>query len=554
MCNFATDATSHAAYPLKVIPHVPATLISSSHSAFLTEISSEKEPVYYYQACQSKEWVDAMNAELKALEDNQTWELMALPPGKKAIGCKWVYKIKRNPDGSIERYKARLVAKGFNQVEGVDYFDSFSPVAKLVTVRMLITIATMHGWELHQLDVNNAFLHGYLNDEVYMKVPQGYQGSTDGQVCKLKCSLYGLKQASREWNNELRFTLYNFGLTQSQYDHCLFTMNVDDGFLAMIVYVDDVLITGSSSVLIQKLKHFLDDKFTIKDLHLAKFFLGVEITRDPKGTSLCQRKYILDILADVGMQGCKPAPTPLPHGVSLFAEDGVLLDTPDQFRRLIGRLLYLSMTRPDVTYAVQQLSQFVQAPRSSHWEAAMHVLRYLKGTPSLGLYYPASNSSVLSAFSDADWAACKDTRRSITGYCVFLGCSLIAWKSKKQTTVSRSSAEAEYRALASTACELRWVKNIISDFQVTVPLPIDLHCDNRAAIHITANPVFHERTKHLEIDCHIVCDLYKAGFLLPLFVRSKSNLADFFMKTLTGSSFTMFISKLGMADAYHAPP
>lgn len=509
--------------------------------------------MHYNQASQSKEWVDAMNLELQALEDNHTWDLVVLPHDKRAIGCKWVYKIKRNPDGTVERYKARLVAKGFSQIEGVDYFDSFSPVAKLVTVRVLISIATMQGWELHQLDVNNAFLHGYLNDEVLMEVPQGYHKADVGQVCKLRRSLYGLKQASREWNAELCSTLLDFGLMQSKFDHCLFTMSVADGFLAMVVYVDDVLITGSSPILIQKLKDFLDRKFTIKDLHLAKFFLGMEITRTSKGTFLCQRKYILDILADTVMLGCKPAPTPLPHGVSLSVSDGDPLAAPDKFRRLLGRLLYLSMTRPDATYAVQQLSQFVQAPRSLHWDAAMHVLRYLKGTPSLGIFYSASAQLVLSAFSDADWATCKDTRRSITGYCIFLGTSLVAWKSKKQTTVSRSSAEAEYRALASTACELRWLKNILLDFQISVPLPIALHCDNRAALHITANPVFHERTKHLEIDCHIVRDLYKDGLVLPQFVSSRGNIADFFTKVLIGAAFASFLSKLGMADAYHAP-
>lgn len=278
----------------------------------------------------------------------------------------------------------------------------------------------------------------------------------------------------------------------------------------------------------------------------------MEIARSTTGTSLCQRKYILDILRDVGMTGCKAASTPFPHGLYLREVDGPLLDRPDEYRQLIGRLLYLNLTRPDLTYAIQQLSQFVNAPCASHWTAALHVLRYLKGTP-LGLHFSSTDTLALRAFCDADWAACKDTRRSITRYSVFLGSSLICWKSKKQTTVSRSSAEAEYRALGSTVCELQWIVYIATDLGVNLPLPVPLYCDNRAALHITANPVFHERTKHLEIDCHLVRDKYKAGFVLPLFVSTKEQVADIFTKVLTGSQFHQFVSKLGMIDIYHSP-
>ncbi|KAL8540548.1 hypothetical protein ACS0TY_001979 [Phlomoides rotata] len=335
---------------------------------------------------------------------------------------------------------------------------------------------------------------------IYMDVPQGYSKGTPNQVCKLSRSLYGLKQVSREWNSELCSKLSVFGLSQSSFDHCLFTMHTSTGFLAMLVYVDDVLITNSNPCLITQLKDFLDRQFTIKDLGLAKFFLGVEIVQNSTGTHLCQRKYILDILEDVGLTGCKPSATPLPHGIHIQVDDGVALPDPERYRRLIGRLLYLNLTRPDVTYATQQLSQFVASPCSSHWDTAVHVLRYLKGTPSLGLHYSTSDHVALIAYSDADWATCKDTRRSITGYCVFLGNCLISWKSKKQSTVSRSSAEAEYRALGSTVCELQWLTYISTDFRLQLPLPIPLWCDNRDALHITANPVFHERTKHLEID------------------------------------------------------
>ena len=302
-----------------------------------------------------------MNAELSALEMNDTWDLVPLPPGKKPIGCRWVYKIKCKPDGTVDKYKARLVAKGYNQIEGLDFHDVFSPVAKNVTVRLLLALTAAHSWHLHQLDVNNAFLHGPLDEDVYMSLPEGYQTSDSSYVCKLKKSLYGLKQASRQWNHLLTDKLIGFGFTQSKHDHCLFLKHSASDFLALLVYVDDVLLVGTSSASIQEVKRFLDDQFTIKDLGEAKYFLGIELFRSSAGLALCQRKYSLDIIADVGLTNAKPVSTPLPSGCVIPINDAsaVLLLDPGPYRHLIGRLLYLSFTRPDLTYVVQQLSHFL---------------------------------------------------------------------------------------------------------------------------------------------------------------------------------------------------
>ncbi|KAL0454835.1 UNVERIFIED_CONTAM: Retrovirus-related Pol polyprotein from transposon RE1 [Sesamum latifolium] len=422
-----------------------------------------------------------------------TFSKTALPAGKKPIGSRWVYKVKLRQDGSIDRYKAWLVAKGYNQIEGVDFFDSFSPVAKTVTVRLFIAIATTYQWSILQLDVNNAFLHGHLDEEVYMVPPEGYTKADAGLVCRLKRSLYGLKQASRQWNIKFTSKLEAFGFKQSSHDHCLFTMRTDSYFLVLIVYVDDVLLT----------------------------------------------------------EDAKPAATPLPAGVKLDASSGSVLASPDRYRRLIGRLLYLGFSRPDISFPVQQLSQFIQHPREPHWDAAIHLVRYLKGTSSLGLFFGADSPLTLSAFSDSNWASCLDTRRSVTGYCIFLGGSLVSWKTKKQATVSRSSAEAEYRSMASTVCELLWISYILSDFGIPVSSPIPFHCDNKAAIHITENPVFHERTKHLDIDCHIICDRFKYDFILPHHVSTHQQIADLFTKALPAPQFTRLVSKLGMSS--HAP-
>ncbi|KAL0319643.1 UNVERIFIED_CONTAM: Retrovirus-related Pol polyprotein from transposon RE1 [Sesamum radiatum] len=449
---------------------------------------------------------------------DDTWVVVPLPPGKKAIGNKWVYKLKLKADGSIDRHKAKLVAKGYNQVERVDYIYRFSPVAKSVTVRVFLALASNYSWPVHQVDINNAFLHRFLDE------------------------------ASRQWNLELTSKLLAFGFLQSAHDHCLFLKHSDVGLIVLLVYVDDVLITCVSELMITEVKDFFHSAFTIKDLGPAKYFLGLEIARSPSGTSITQHKFIRDIISDTGLLSARPASSPFPPGLKLSAHDSLPLSDVEPYHRLIGRLLYLSFTRPDISFGAQQLNQFVHAPCHVHMDAALHLVRYLKGCPERGLFFPASNSLVLTAYCDADWASCTDSRYSLTGYCIFLGNALVSWKTKKQTTVARSTAEAEYRSLGSTVCELQWISFLLSDLRVSVPTPISLFCDNQAAIHIVANPVFHERTKHLEIDCHLVRDKFKAGFVSPMHIFGVDQLADIFTKSLSGSRFLSLLSKMGMVS------
>ncbi|KAL0421082.1 UNVERIFIED_CONTAM: Retrovirus-related Pol polyprotein from transposon RE2 [Sesamum latifolium] len=255
-----------------------------------------------------------------------------------------------------------------------------------------------------------------------------------------------------------------------------------------------------------------------KTLGNAKYFLGLELARSNQGTYVTQRKYLLDIVHDCHLDDAKATATPLPAGIKFDASSGPCLTSPERYRRLVGRLLYLGFSHPDISFAVQQLSQFIQCPRQPHWDAALYLVRYLKGSSTLGLFFAANSSLPLTAYSDSDWASCLDTRRSVTGYCIFLGASLISWKTKKQATVSRSSAEAEYRSMGSTVCELLWIGYILADFGISLDSPIPFYCDNKAAIHITENPVFHERTKHLDIDCHLIRNQFKrASFSLNTF-------------------------------------
>ncbi|KAJ4790588.1 Retroelement pol polyprotein-like [Rhynchospora pubera] len=460
--------------PYSIAHYVNCNMFSLKHRKFLSAVTKEKEPEHFGEAVKSKHWRDTMQAEIEALERNDTWRVEDLPPGKTSIGCKWVYRIKYNSDGTIERYKARLVVLGNRQVEGIDYNETFSPVVKMTTVRVVLAVAVARGWEMHQMDVHNAFLHGDLHEEVYMRMPPGFGSSHPAKVCRLKKSLYGLRQAPRMWFSKLTAALEGYGFAQSRADYSLFVYNKGDVFLTVLVYVDDLVIAGNNTDAINHFKQYLCATFHMKDLGQLKYFLGIEIARGPVGLFLSQRKYSLDIIAECGLLGAKPAMTPLEHNHNLAKATGDEMKDPEKYRRLVGRLIYLTITRPELCYAVHTLAQFMHAPLQIHYAAAVRVVRYLKKNPGQEIVLRADNDLQLYGYCDSDWASCPITRRSLTGYFVLLGDSPISWKTKKQHTVSRSSAEAGYRSMASLTCELTWLKSILSFLGVTLDQPMKL--------------------------------------------------------------------------------
>ena len=526
---------------------------SKSHKAFLAAITENDEPKSFRQAVQDQHWRDAMQSEIKALEENGTWTIEDLPDGKRVIDSKWVYKTKFKPNGEVERYKARLVAKGYTQMEGVDYHDTFAPVAKLVTVRSLIAIAIKRDWSIHQLDVNNAFLHGDLHEEVYMRIPQGYDKGGGTKVCRLRKSLYGLKQASRNWYHKFTSALLELNYKQSAADHLLFIYKEGCIFVTALIYVHGVIMAGNDEHKIKETKKFLNDKFSIKDLGPLKYFLGIEAARTKDGIVLSQRKYTLDILEDSGMLGCRPCTFPMEQNMKLDnGEEDVRVDA-SKYRRLVGRLLYLQATRPDLAYSVNVLSQFVSDPRQKHMDAAMRVLRYLKATPGQGIFFPKEGGMDLVAYCDADWMGCSLTRRSRTGYVLLLGGAPISWKSKKQSVVSRSSAEAEYRAMANATSEILWMRWLLEGLETKQHSSTPLFCDNNAARHIANNPVFHERTKHVEMDCYFVRERVESQEIKPLYVDTKTQIAALLTKALGAKQLEFLLVKMGMRNL-HAPP
>ncbi|KAL3615224.1 hypothetical protein CASFOL_040885 [Castilleja foliolosa] len=360
-------------------------------------------------------------------------------------------------------------------------------------------------------------------------------------------SLYGLKQASRQWNKKFTEVLFELGFAQSPSDHSLFTVGTGSSFVALLLYVDDMILTGPSVSVINSLKLKLHSFFKLTDLGTMRYFLGIELARSSSGIFICQRQYTLDILSDMGLTNCKPAALPMDPKVHFNFVDGEPLSDATPYRRLVGRLLYLSITRPDISYAIHRLSQFLSAPRTTHMQALTHILRYLKGSPGQGIFYSSSSSLNLQSFSDADWGSDPVTRRSTTGYCIYLGDCLISWKSKKQTTISKSSAEAEYRALSSVSSEIIWLLKILKDLRIPVSCST-LFCDNKAALHIAQNPIFHERTKHIDIDCHFVREYVLKGTIKLLPVSSSNQIADIFTKALPIASFQNLKSKLALID------
>ncbi|RDX67894.1 hypothetical protein CR513_53177, partial [Mucuna pruriens] len=383
-------------------------------------------------------WRQTMEVEMQALEQSGTWELVSLPSGKKAVGCRWVFAIKVGPNGTVDRLKARLVAKGYTQVYGLDYGDTFSPVAKITTIRLFLAMATIRHWPLHQLDIKNVFLHDDLDEEIYMEQPPGFVAQGESNPCMDLNSPQELDLES------LAQVVQNFMMTRSEADHFVFYCHSSSGkCVYLVVYVDDIVITGNDDIKISQLKQCLFNHFQTKDLGHLKYFLGIEVAQSKEGIVIPQRKYALDISQETSMSNCKPIDNPMDPNMKLMVKHGERYSDPERYRRLV--------------------------PYVDHWAAILRIFRYIKKTPRQGILYLDKG----------------DTH--ISGFCISIGGNVVSWKSKKQNTITRFSAEAEYRAMASATCELIWVKQLIQELKFANVQPIKLYCDNQATLHIASN-------------------------------------------------------------------
>ncbi|CAL1396601.1 unnamed protein product [Linum trigynum] len=476
----------------------------------------------YSQAKNDPRWQAAMGEEFYALDQNHTWSIVDRPPPPTPmVGCRWLYMVKYHPDGSLERFRARLVAQGFTQEYGIDFEETFAPVAKMPTVRTLLAVAAVRNWPLFQFDIKNAFLHGDLKEVVYMEIPPGHPDSSPGKVCLLHRSLYGLKQAPRAWFEKFQQTILGFGFHQSRNDPSLFTRTNPRGRVVLLIYVDDMIVTGDDLDGISKLKADLHAHFHLKELGHLSYFLGIEVHRSDRGILFSQHKYINDLLDDHRFAYCLPVRTPIELNLKLGKESGTPLVDGRIYRSIVGSLIYLVATRPDIAYAVQVVSQFMAAPRTDHLAAVHRILRYLQGTRDVGLFLPSTGDFHLRAYSDSEYAGCIDTRRSTTGWCIQFGSAFISWRCKKQDKVSKSSTEAEYRAMSDCGSEMEWLSRLLGDLGVAIPTPMVLHVDNTSAIQIAVNPVLHNRTKHIEVHVHYIRDLVGAGTIRMRYIPTE---------------------------------
>ncbi|KAE8681718.1 hypothetical protein F3Y22_tig00111310pilonHSYRG00060 [Hibiscus syriacus] len=516
-------------------------------------IEEATEPETFEEASKSYEWMTAMKEEIDALQQNQTWDIVPKIKDVKPISCKWVYKIKRRPDGSIERYKARLVARGFSQQYGLDYDETFSPVAKLTTVQVLLALAANKDWNLWQMDVKNAFLHGELDREIYMTQPMGFQSQDHLEyVCKLRKAFYGLKRAPRAWYGKIAEFLTKSGYSVTPADSSLFIKANECKLAIVLVYVDDLIITGDDEAEILQTKENLSVRFQMKELGQLKHFLGLEVDRTHEGIFLCQQKYAKDLLKRFGMLECKSTSTPMEPNIKMCAHEGKDLEDATMYRQLVGSLIYLTLTRPDISYAVGVMSRYMQNPKKPHLEAVRRILRYVKNTIDYGLLYKKGEDCKLVGYCDADYAGDHDTRRSTTGYVFKLGSGTISWYSKRQPTVSLSTTEAEYRAAAMAAQESTWLIQLMNNLHQPVDYAISLYCDNQSAIRLAGNHVFHARTKHVEVHYHFVREKVLQEEIEMRQIKTDEQIADLFTKSLSVGKFEHFRRQHGVIQRMKA--
>jgi hypothetical protein len=472
-------------------------------------------PSSYTAALQSDhahEWLEAMSEELNAHKYMKTWELVEPPPDKRIIGSRFVYVAKPDSNGILNRYKARLVAQGHTQQHGIDYHETFAPVTKLETIRTMCALAAHRQLHLHQMDVKTAFLNGDIEEEVYMRQPNGYAvPGTEHLVCKLKRSIYGLKQSPRAWYQKLDAFLLSIGMKRSLTDPSLYTRIISREYLAVAVYVDDLVIAADNLATLNKFKSQMSNRFDMKDLGALRHVLGIRVTHDPitNSITLDQESYIDDLLDRFDMKRCNTVTTPMDPSAVLTNEQSP--QTPEEekdmagkpYRQLIGSLMYaMRGTRPDIAYAIGKLSKFCNNPGPEHWTAAKRVLRYLKGTKHYGIKYTGTSGyPTLEGYADADWAGNKENSKSTSGYVFLLAGGAISWRSRLQTLVALSSTEAEYVALAEAGQETQWLRQMLEDLNFPQTEPTRMWQDNQGCIALVKGQGS-SRTKHINIKYH----------------------------------------------------
>eukprot|EP00253_Pinus_taeda_P004890 PITA_04890 len=432
-----------------------------------------------------------MNEELEQIEKNNTWELVPRPKDKNVIGTKWIFKNKLNENGEVIRNKARLVCKGYAQQEGIHFEETFAPVARLEAIRMSLALSSFQNFKFFQMDVKSAFLNGDLEEEVYIEQPDGFiLGNDPNLVCRLKKALY-----------------------------------------------DDIIFGNNEEAMSQRFALVMQKEFEMSLLGELTYFLGLQIQQNEGGIFFSQTKYLKQILKKYVMEDAKPVCTPMVTGCSLSANDESAALHQPTYRSMIGSLLYLTGTLPDIMHAVGIVGRFQANPKETHLQAVKRIFKYLQGTQNYGLWYSRDTDLTLHAYTNADWAESVDDRKSTSGGAFFMGSRLVSWFSKKQISIALSTAKAEYVAVASCCTQILWMMQTLQDFQITCTPPISILCDNTSAINISKNPVIHSKTKHIPIKYHFLWEQVFEQKVNLEYVPSKEQVADILTKPLPRETF-----------------
>ena len=507
-----------------------------------------EEPLSYTEAASEEVWMRAMREEMLAIERNDTWELEIPPPNCRPIGLKWIFKLKKSTQGDIIKCKARLVVKDYSQRKGLDYDEIYAPVVRFETIRLLIALAALKDWQIHRLDVKSAFLNGEIKEVTYVKQPEGFLvKGKEGWVLRLKKALYGLKQAPRAWYFKLHSCLHSLGFIKSAYEQSLYLNKSIDAILIVGVYVDDLIVTGSSLAVIEDFKAEMARAFDMSNLGSLSSYLRIEVKQGKDFIFLSQMAYAQKILQHAKLGECNSAITPLEARAQFTYEEGKSTVNSTIYRSLIGSLRYLTHTRPDLLFAVGIFSRHMEHPTQEHYIGVKRVLRYLKGTEDYGLFYKKGDlRGELIGYSDSDFAGDCNDRKSTSGHIFFFGGMAVSWSSQKQSIVALSSCEAEYIAATSATCQAVWMSRLLGELMRNEVTKAKLLVDNQSAITLSKNPIHHNRTKHIDTRYHFVRQCVEDKKIEIDFVRTKDQLADIFTKALGKMKFLEMRDRIGI--------
>ncbi|CAL2241824.1 unnamed protein product [Prunus armeniaca] len=524
--------------------YVSGNELSDNENIAQIALIGGNDPTTFDDDVKSSKWRKAMDLEIQAIEMNDTWELIDLPEGERIVGVKWIFKTKFKENGEIDKYKAKLVAKGYTQEYGIDYSKVFAPVVRHDTIRLVISLPAQNDWSIYQLDVKSAFLYGELNERVFVDQPPGYVQRGKEQ------------KAPRAWYSSIESHFLKAGFTKCPYEHTLLVKHGKEcEILIVCLYVDDLIFTGNNEDMFKEFKKSMMEEFEMTYLGKMHYFLGIEVKQTSNGVFIGQKKYAEEILKRFHMEDCNSVQNPIVPGTKLNKDVGGELVNSTHFKQIVGSLMYLTATRPDPMFVVSLISRYMESPTELHYQKAKRVLRYLKGTTDLGLFYKKETRNKkeaggeLMGFSDSNYAGDLDDKKSTSGYVFMLSSAAVSWSSKKQLVVTFSTTEVEFIAATSSACQAVWLRRLLEELCFKQDNPTVIFCDNSSAIKLSRNPIMHGRSKHIDVRFHFLRDFVKNEVIELEHCPGNIQVADILTKPLKLEAFVNMRKLLGICSS-----